>query len=123
MHAPPHQVIRELAASPRWCGYFAQSIRQWIAHPPEFYYDPLAPHAARIEMWCTDYLHVLNDVVDLVEWYKGTGLRPWLDALPDDATRNRLLAEYHAALVPHFPPRSDGRILFPFRRLFFIAYR
>lgn len=123
LEAVPHRLMRELAASDAWRGSFASPPREWQVHPPEFYYDLLAPRASRVELWCTDYLHVLAGIEGIVEWYRGTGLRPWLEALPDEATRTRFLAEYRALLAAHFSPRIDGRILFPFRRLFIIAFR
>ena len=76
-----------------------------------------------MELWTTDYHHVLDSLDGIIEWYRGTGLRPWLDALPDDATRAGFLGAYRARLVPYFPARADGKVLFPFRRLFVIAYR
>ena len=121
--APPHRLMRELGASDAWRPHFVLSSREWFVHDAGFYYDTLAPHAVRVELWTTDYVHVLADIDGIVEWYRGTGLRPWLDALPDEATRNRFLADYRALLAPHYSPRSDGRILFPFRRLFVLAYR
>lgn len=121
--APPHRLMRELGASPAWRDYFATPPREWHAHALEFYYDLLAPHAARLDLWVTDYVHVLAGLEGVVEWYRGSGLRPWLEALPDDTARARFIADYRAALAPHFSPRPDGRVLFPFRRLFVIAYR
>lgn len=121
--APPHRLMRELATSPTWRGHFSTLPREWHVHPPEFYYDILAPHAARVELWTTDYFHVLDGLDGIVEWYRGTGLRPWLDALPDDATRTNFLGAYRARLVPYFPERAGGKVLFPFRRLFVIARR
>ncbi|HVU25517.1 MAG TPA: methyltransferase domain-containing protein [Opitutus sp.] len=121
--APPHRLMRELAASPAWRAHFDPPPREWHAHSPEFYYDLLSPVAARLDLWTTTYIHVLEDVDAIIAWYRGTGLRPWLDRLPDGAMRARFLAEYRAALAPHFPPRPDGRVLFPFHRLFAIAYR
>ena len=121
--APPHRVMRELAGSATWRAHFPTAPREWLVHPPEFYYDLLAPLASRLELWCTDYQHVLAGLDGIIEWYRGTGLRPWLDALPDDATREQFLGAYRARLVPYFPTRADGRVLFPFRRLFLIAYR
>ena len=59
----------------------------------------------------------------IVEWYKGTGIRPFLEALPTDADRERFLTHYLEAIREVYPPRADGRVLFPFRRLFQIAYR
>lgn len=120
--APPHRLMRELASTPAWHPYFPIAPREWHTHAPAFYYDTLAPLAARVELWTTDYLHILPDVDGIVEWYRGTGLRPWLEALPDDATRAKFLADYRALLVPYFHPQADGRVLFPFHRLFVIAY-
>jgi trans-aconitate 2-methyltransferase len=121
--APPHRLMRELAASAAWRERFSRMPREWHAQPPEFYYDVLAPHTSRVDVWRTDYFHVLDSVDDIVEWYRGTGLRPWLDALADDDTRAQFLREYRSALLPEFPPRPDGRMIFPFRRLFVVAYR
>ncbi len=121
--APPHRLMRELGGSAAWKGFFPTPPREWHSHPAEFYHDLLAPLAARVDLWVTDYIHVLAGVDGIVEWYRGTGLRPWLEALADDATRGRFLADYRAALTPYFVPRPDGRVLFPFRRLFLIACR
>jgi trans-aconitate 2-methyltransferase len=121
--APPHRLMRELASAAEWRTEFRHPPREWFAHPAEFYYDLYAPRAKNLELWTTEYLHVLDGVDGIVEWYRGTGLRPWLDALPGEAARSRFLADYRARLLPYFPPRADGRVLFPFRRLFVIAYR
>jgi trans-aconitate 2-methyltransferase len=89
----------------------------------EFYYDLLAPIAARLDIWETEYLHVLVDAAAIVEWYKGTGLRPFLDKLTSEATRAEFLDAYLKMVTAAYPARQDGRVLFPFRRLFLIAYR
>lgn len=123
LDSPPQRVIRELAATTTWRPFFTTPPREWFVHPPEFYYDVLASRVQRLDLWTTDYHHVLENLDGIVEWYRGTGLRPWLDALPDDATRTKFLGAYRARLVPYFPERADTRILFPFRRLFLIAYK
>jgi trans-aconitate 2-methyltransferase len=115
--------MRVLAARPAWRSYFASGVREWHVHPAAFYYDALAPHATRLDLWETEYLHVLPSPAAIVEWYKGTGLRPFLDPLPDDATRQRFLDEYLEAVTAAYPAQSDGCVIFPFRRLFVIAYR
>jgi len=122
-NATAHRVVRELAATSAWRRYFTPAPREWHVHPPEFYYDALAPLAKRVDLWCTEYLHVLASVDGVIEWYRGSGLRPWLDALPDEATRTQFLGAYRARLVAYFAERADGKVLFPFRRLFVIAYR
>jgi trans-aconitate 2-methyltransferase len=65
----------------------------------------------------------MEDHSAIVEWYKGTGLRPYLAALRDGEARERFLAEYLSGLERVYSRRPDGRVLFPFRRIFSIAYR
>ncbi len=67
-------------------------------------------------------MHVLEGEDPVVEWTKATGLRPYLDAL-DEAERGAFLADYAARLRRAYPSRGDGRTLFPFRRLFIVAFR
>jgi trans-aconitate 2-methyltransferase len=119
--APVHTALLALAALPTWQRYFP-SIPKWYVHPPAFYFDVLAPVATRLDIWETTYIHVLANADAIVEWYKGTGLRPFLDALPD-AERKGFLEEYRRAIVSAYPAQSEGRVLFPFRRLFVIAYK
>lgn len=122
--AAPHRIAREIAASAGWRNRFpSEGVREWHVHHAEYYYDLIAPHAARIDLWETEYLQVMENVEAIVAWYQGTGLRPYLQALAVPEDRERFLAEYRDALRPSFPARVDGKVLFPFRRLFLIAYR
>lgn len=89
---------------------------------PEFYYDLLAPRAHAVDIWRTTYEHVMSDAAAIVEWVKGTGLRPFLDDL-DATERERFLADYTQAIERAYPPRSDGMRLFSFPRLFIVALR
>lgn len=122
--ALPHRLMREVTASPAWAHAFPPGkVREWHHHEMEFYYDVLAPAAPRLDLWATEYLHILPDAEAIVEWYRGTGLRPFLEVLDTDAERDRFLADYLERLRPHFAPRAAGGVLFPFRRIFLIAYR
>jgi hypothetical protein len=95
----------------------------WNTHDVAYYYDLLAPLASKLDFWETQYLHVMDDPGDLVEWYKGTGLRPFLAALSDGDERNQFLAEYLEGLERVYPRQRNGRVLFPFGRIFLVAYR
>jgi trans-aconitate 2-methyltransferase len=114
--APQHQLMREVAER------FQLQVREWHTHDLDFYYDALAPVASRLELWATEYLHVLPNVEAIVEWYKGTGMRPYLDALRNDGERERFLSEYLEGLREIYKPQTDGMVLFPFRRIFIVAY-
>jgi trans-aconitate 2-methyltransferase len=121
--AAAHRIMRELAASTAWQKHFPEPVPEWFVHPAPFYYDLLAPLAARIDLWTTKYFHILESPAAIVEWYKGSGLRPFLDCLHSSLDRDRFLADYEQEIENAFPRRSDSRVLFPFQRQFFIAYR
>jgi trans-aconitate 2-methyltransferase len=124
LDAPAHVQMRELASTPAWaCLLPAGGVREWHVHDAGFYYDLLSGMAARIELWETEYLHVMESAAAIVEWYKGTGLRPFLDALPTDGDRASFLADYGDRIAAAYPARADGHVLFPFRRFFLVAYR
>lgn len=122
MDAPAHQIMRDLASSTAWRGHFPENgVREWHVHDAGFYYDALAPVAKKIDIWETEYLHIMPSVEAIGEWYKGSGLRPFLDVLASDEDRSRFTSEYVVELRRVFQPRSNGSVLFPFHRLFLIA--
>ena len=120
--SPSHAPMREIAASGPWAEKLRAAREINVVHGPGYYYDLLAPLAAQLFIWETDYIHVMADVPAILEWVRGTGLRPFLDALsPDEqAAFTRL---YLARLRENYPPQPDGRVLFPFRRLFIVAVK
>jgi trans-aconitate 2-methyltransferase len=117
---PSHRLMRETRA--------AVAPRQPVAGAAvavgdaAFYYDLLAPRARAVDVWRTTYAHVMADAEAIVEWVKGTGLRPYLDDL-DEPTRARFLDAYGRAVAAAYPPRADGKRLYPFPRLFIVAVR
>ena len=124
LDAPAQVAMRDLAATPAWaCLLPAEGVRGWYVHNAGFYYDCLAPSAAGIVLWETTYLHVMDSPAAIVEWYKGTGLRPFLDALPTDPDREAFLADYTDRIADAYDTQPDGKVLFPFRRFFLVAYR
>ena len=114
--SPPHRLMRQIAKE-------GASVREWHSHTPAFYYDLLASGSLRVDIWETEYLHVVPDAEAIVEWYKGSGLRPFLEVLETDVEREEFLKEYSRRIRLLYVPRSDGKVLFPFRRLFVVAYR
>jgi len=82
----------------------------------------LRPRAARLDIWETEYCHVMDNPQAIINWFRGTGLRPYLEALENDEQRRRFERMLLDGYTQAYPPQQDGRILFPFRRLFLIAY-
>jgi len=120
--APSHVAMTEAARAGPWRDRLEPVLRTSPVAEPAVYYDSLAPRAARLEIWETAYLHVLDGDDPVVEWTRGSALRPLLAALDDDH-RDAFLADYRARVARHYPRRADGRTLFPFKRLFLIAIR
>ena len=75
---------------------------------------------AALDLWVTEYVHVLRGEDPVVQWAMGTSLRPYLDVL-QGAEREGFLAAYRAAMRAAYPPQPDGAVLLPFRRLFILA--
>src|SRR6202012_4200375 len=118
---PPHGPIPEMAASPRWRPLLGDREFTRQAGDMTGYLDVLAGAGARVDAWETTYLHVLAGEDPVVEWVKGTALRPVLAAL-DEAQAAEFLAEFGMGVRRGDPPRSFGTVL-PFRRVFAVAQR
>lgn len=124
LEEPVQVAMREVAAEGPWAAALSEAAgaRTTLADA-RWYHDVLKPHAARVDVWRTTYHHVLPGGVDaVVEWFKGSGLTPFLKLL-DAAQRAAYLAAYRARIEPLFPPTSDGSVLLPFPRLFMVATR
>ena len=117
---PPHAVLREMAASPRWRPLIGEAELTRQAGELTDYLDVLAGAGCQVDAWETTYLHILHGEDPVVEWVKGTALRPVLAVL--DATETaEFLAEYRDRMRRAYPPRSFGTVL-PFRRVFVVAH-
>ena len=89
---------------------------------PGVYYDLLRPLSSRLDIWHTVYNHVMASPEAIVEWFRGSALRPFLSAL-DDEMRGRFVADYTARIAKAYPARFDGKVLLRFPRLFIVAVR
>lgn len=119
---PSHRLLRELRDSPRWRSRVGDGAdRSAAVHEPVRYLQTLAGLGLTVDVWTTTYLHVLTGDDPVLEWTKGTALRPVLDVLPD-GDRAPFLDEYAAALRAAYPPGPAGTV-FPFRRTFVVAHR
>ena len=99
----------------------AAAARDWVLDSGA-YYDLLAPQAAELDIWETEYLHRLEGEDAVLEWVTATGLRPVLNGLTG-ADLERFLAVYRERLRAAYPRRADGSTVYPFPRLFLVATR
>jgi trans-aconitate 2-methyltransferase len=116
---PGHVLLRDLAGSGRWRDRLAGAQLNRQAGDPAHYADLLLGQGCRVDAWETTYLHVLPGPDPVLEWYKGTALRPVLAAL-EPAEAAQFTAQYADLLAAAYPPGPYGTIL-PFRRVFVVA--
>jgi trans-aconitate 2-methyltransferase len=122
--SPQHTLMREVAGQGPWASDLADVGAIAPLLSAEAYYDLLARDCVGIDIWSTRYLHVLAGIDPVLEWMKGTALRPCLSALQHvPLMREAFLSALGARLAEAFPVRPDGATLLPFARLFLVARR
>ncbi len=129
--APSHRAIRDVAGRTRWRDRL-EGLAAPSAHvlPLAWYANTLDRLGFDVDGWETTYLHRLVGDDPVLEWVKGTALRPFLDRLSErlsDRVSDRgdaeaFLAELGTELRAAYPVEA-GRALFPFSRRFFVATR
>lgn len=120
--APSHAILYALTKEKPWAETLANVGERAGALEPDAYFAILSPHAQHIDIWETTYLQAMEGEDAVFKWIGGTGLRPFSNALEGEM-REAFLSEYKRRLNQAYPPRPDGKTLFPFQRLFCVARR
>ncbi len=124
LEEPAQVLMREVAAAGPWRDKLAQAAgkRTQIGRP-DWYYGMLRQHCSRVEVWRTTYFHVLPGGADaVVEWFKGSGLRPFLAPL-DASEQAAFLGRYREGVAAAYPALAGGEVLLAFPRLFLVGTR
>lgn len=123
LHEPSHRLMDEVAAEAPFADAIGDSRprrRELLA--PEAYYDCLSETGAQVSIWSTRYRHRLGSVEAIADWFASTGLKPYLDALPDEL-RAVFRSRYVDRLREAYEERADGQVLMAMPRLFIVAQR
>ena len=124
LQEPAHRLMREVAGAGPWADRLAgiERLRD-TPHPADWYFRVLREAGASVDIWRTTYHHQLaGGMRAVVEWFKGSALRPFLKPLSEPEQAG-YLERYEQALAGVYPLLADGTVLLPFPRLFFIARR
>jgi trans-aconitate 2-methyltransferase len=93
-----------------------------ICHDMKFYYNQLKDGLEEIQLWQTNYYHIMNGHIEILEFIRSTGLKPYLDMLDEEDSKDFL--EYVISEVKlQYGVQDDGKILFEFKRLFFMGVK
>jgi trans-aconitate 2-methyltransferase len=118
---PAHRLLAEIIKQQPWASLLGSWQERFFVETPAWYLDTLHRLGLTVTLWETIYYHVLTGPEAVLEWMKGTGLRPVLTRL-NEAQREPFLSAYGAQLRAAYPASAVGT-LYPFRRLFFVARR
>ncbi|PRZ43133.1 trans-aconitate 2-methyltransferase [Antricoccus suffuscus] len=121
--APSHRIIREVVAEERWATALGPdfALRHDPVLTPDGYGDIFAAEGLAVDTWETTYNQVLPGDDPVLEWVKGTALRPVLDRLSTVDTAD-FLDDLGTRLRAAYPARPYGTV-FPFRRFFAVGHR
>ncbi len=119
---PSHLLMERVAQSGPWRTKLAAADTRTKIESVDWYYALLRPLCSRVDIWRTTYHHPLAGIDGVVEWFKGSALRPFLAPLaaPEQA---EFLRRYRALLAEAYRVQPDGTVLLPFPRLFIVATR
>ena len=122
-HSGAHQAMKKVAGDPRWAAVLSNVSEKYGVQPVDFYYNALRKLAGRLDIWETEYLQIMDGPRAVHEWIRSTGMRAYLEKLANDDQRadfERLCLE---EIEKAYRPNDQGKVLFPFKRIFIIAYR
>ena len=118
---PVGKALIKIANESRWTNLTSGALELFTIHSASFYYDILSELFGQVEMWETDYIHILNSQHAILEMIKGAGLRPFLDRLEKEEDQKAFSDSTFEAIARDYPVQKNGKVLFPFKRLFSIV--
>jgi len=120
---PVGKSIEYIVSKIKWRELTKGCSELFTYHEYNFYYNTLLKFTNLIQMWETSYIHVLDSHQSILEWIKSTALKPYLESLNNIELKNEFENEILNEIRINYPAAKNGNILFPFKRLFFIAYK
>jgi len=120
---PLGKIINHTAEDDRWQSKTEGVSDLFTIHDTSFYYERLSALFRSVEMWETQYFHILESHGAILEMMRSTGLKPYLERLDGDSEKNAFEEDVLKQLKHEYPIQTNGNVLLPFKRLFFIGYK
>ncbi len=118
---PLGKSIAMIGQQPKWASA-TQGVKElFTIHHKSFYYNHLVKYFKNINIWITDYYHVMDSHEAILAMIRSTGLKPYLERIPDDNEKHEFENQILDSIRKDYPQQEDGKVLFPFKRLFFVA--
>ncbi|MDT9685802.1 trans-aconitate 2-methyltransferase [Streptomyces sp. TRM76323] len=122
--SPSHALLSELCESPRWRDRLGEHGRRYVhILDATEYLERLTDLGCATDAWETVYAQLLQGEDPILDWTKGTALRPVLTVLADDGeATEEFLSQYRDLLRKAYPPGPHGTV-YPYRRIFAVAHK
>lgn len=120
---PLGKVLNETANDIRWKALMVGIAELLTIHNYSFYYDHLSSLFNSIDIWETNYFHILDSHIAIIEMMRSTGLKPYLEKFDNDLDINEFEKKVLTGIKKAYPKQKNGKVLLPFKRLFFIGYK
>jgi len=118
---PLGQSIARISKNKRWSTLTDRVNDLFTIHHQSEYYDILSELFSFIEIWKSDYVHIMDSHDSVLEMVRSTGLKPYLERLESDTDKRDFENMVLTDIIKDYPMQKNGKVLFPFKRLFFIA--
>jgi trans-aconitate 2-methyltransferase len=123
LEMPIARSINLIAGQDKWQSLTRDVIDLFTIHDVSYYYEQLGNYFSKIDCWITDYYHIMDSHEAILEMIRSTGLKPYLDRIDDEREKHEFESLVLKRIEQDYPFQSDGRVLFPFKRLFFVAQK
>ena len=119
---PLGKSIERIAQSNRWKEYTSNVSKLFTIHDYPFYYDILSELFNTINIWETNYMHIFNSHISILDMIRSTGLKPYLEKLSNDSDKLEFEKEVLKSISKDYLLQNNGNVVFTFKRLFFVAH-
>ena len=119
---PLSNAIQKILSKEEWKEFKKQCSEIFTYHDYKYYYDLINKDYKSEDLWQTEYVHILESQYSIIEWMRSTGMKPYLD-LRNDEEKPQFEDEVLLEIKYVYPVQNDGKVLFPFKRLFIIGYK
>lgn len=118
---PLGRSIAQISKDKRW-SHLTESVNDlFTIYDSSVYYDMFSERFSSFEIWETDYIHIMDSHDSVLEMIRSTGLRPYLDKLESEPDKKEFEDKVLEDIKKDYKKQRDGKVLFPFKRLFILA--
>lgn len=118
---PLGKSISGIAGQSKWLAATQGVDDLFTINPTAYYYDHLAKYFSKIDIWTTDYYHIMESQTSILDMIRTTGLKPYLERISYEKDKQEFENLVLEKIKQDYPLQSNGKVLFPFKRLFFVA--